>query len=159
MAIYIINMGSNLGDPRLNLSRGMRAVAQEFGDFEISHTVRSRSWGYESEHPFLNVAMMFRSDLEPPEVLRRLQEIEHLLSPESHRTADGGYADRVLDIDIVAVDDRVIDTPELKVPHPHLAERRFFLEPMAEIADGWRHPVTGLTPSGMLAKLPADDGE
>lgn len=157
MAIYIINMGSNLGDPRLNLSRGMRAVAQEFGDFEISHTVRSHSWGYESDHTFLNVAMMFRSDLEPLEVLHRLQDIERRFSPESHRTADGGYADRVLDIDIVAVDDRVIDTPELKVPHPHLAERRFFLGPMAEIADGWRHPVTGLTPSDMLAKLPADD--
>lgn len=152
-------MGSNLGDPRLNLSKAMRAVGMRFGDFELSHTVRSKSWGFNSPNQFLNVAMMFKSDEAPIDVLHALQEIERSISPDSHRNPDGSYADRIIDIDIMAIDDLVIDTPELKVPHPHLAERRFFLEPFDEIAGAWRHPLTGLTPQQMLAQLHDENAE
>lgn len=156
MAYYIINIGSNLGDRRLNLSRAMRAVGMEFGDFEMSHTVESAPAGFDSPHRFLNLSMLFQSDLEPMEVLGKLQEIEHNLSPESHRNPDGTYRDRIIDIDIVAIDDMTIDSPELKVPHPRLAERRFFLEPLKEIAPQWKHPATGLTARQMLALLPPE---
>ena len=157
MAYYIINIGSNLGDRRLNLSRAMRAVGMEFGDFEMSHAVESEPAGFDSPHRFLNIAMLFRSDLEPEEVLAMLQSIEKSISPEAHRDADGAYRDRMIDIDIIAVDDRVIDTPTLQVPHPRLAERRFFLQPLMEIAPQWKHPVSGLTARQMLAKLPAEN--
>lgn len=157
MAYVILNLGSNLGDRRLNLSRAVRAICNVFGPFEVSHAVESKSWGYDSPHRFLNIAMMVQSDMPPMEILHTLQEIEHDLSPESHRNADGTYADRQLDIDIVAIDDMVIDTPELKVPHPRLEQRRFFLEPMNEIAGGWRHPVTGLSVWEMIARLPNED--
>lgn len=150
----IINIGSNLGNRRLNLSRAMSAVGREFGAFELSHTVESAPWGFESPNRFLNVGMAFHTDLTPQEVLSRLQAIEHRLSPANHRNADGTYADRYVDIDIMAIDTLTVDTPELKLPHPHLAERRFFLEPLAELAPGWRHPATGLTPGEMLAALP-----
>lgn len=156
MAYVMINIGSNLGNRRYNLSRAMRKVMMEFGEFEMSHVVESAPWGFESEHPFLNLGMMFRSDLSPREVMQTLQRIERELSPEPHRNPDGSYADRLIDIDIVAIDDMVIDEPDLKVPHPCLAQRRFFLEPMAEIAPGWRHPVTGLTAKEMLDALPAE---
>lgn len=158
MAFVILNIGSNLGDRRLNLSRAVKAISDEFGMFEVSHTFESPSWGYESPNPYLNIAMMVQSELEPHEILRRVLEIEHRLAPAAHRDEKGGYIDRVLDIDIVAIDNLVIDTPDLKLPHPHLAERRFYLVPMDEIAGGWRHPVTELTPGEMLARLPEDDG-
>lgn len=153
MAFYLINLGSNLGDRRLNLSRAMRAVGAEFGDFEMSHVVESEPWGFDSTNSFLNVGMAFNSDLPPEEVLGRLQRIERSISPDPHRDASGGYADRVIDIDIVAVDREIIDTPSLRVPHPSLAERRFFLEPLAELAPGWTHPESGLTAAQMLARL------
>lgn len=153
MAFYLINLGSNLGDRRLNLSRAMRAVGAEFGDFEMSHVVESEPWGFDSTNSFLNVGMAFNSDLPPEEVLGRLQRVERSISPAPHRDASGGYADRVIDIDIVAVDREIIDTPSLRVPHPSLAERRFFLEPLAELAPGWTHPDSGLTAAQMLARL------
>lgn len=153
MAFYLINLGSNLGDRRLNLSRAMRAVGAEFGDFEMSHVVESEPWGFDSTNSFLNVGMAFNSDLPPEEVLGRLQRVERSISPAPHRDASGGYADRVIDIDIVAVDREIIDTPSLRVPHPSLAERRFFLEPLTELAPGWTHPESGLTAAQMLARL------
>lgn len=153
MAFVLINIGSNLGNRRLNLSRAMRAVGVEFGDFEMSHVVESAPWGFDSTNSFLNVGMAFHTDLSPEEVLARLQEIERGISPAPHRTASGGYADRVIDIDIVAIDREIIDSDTLKVPHPHLADRRFFLEPLAELAPGWSHPATGLTAAEMLASL------
>ena len=142
MAYIFVNIGSNLGDRRLNLSRAMRAIGEEFGDFEISHVVESEPWGFDSTHSFLNVGMMFQSDLEPLDILHRLQSIERSISPASHRNPDGSYADRIIDIDIVAIDvvkDGVpellrIDTPELTVPHPRLKERDFFLRPLLELA-------------------------
>ena len=131
----------------------MRAVGAEFGDFEMSHVVESEPWGFDSTNSFLNVGMAFNSDLPPEEVLGRLQRVERSISPAPHRDASGGYADRVIDIDIVAVDREIIDTPSLRVPHPSLAERRFFLEPLAELAPGWTHPESGLTAAQMLARL------
>ncbi|MDO4336210.1 MAG: 2-amino-4-hydroxy-6-hydroxymethyldihydropteridine diphosphokinase [Bacteroidales bacterium] len=153
MAFVIVNIGSNLGDRRLNLSRAMRAIAGRFGDFELSHAVESEPWGFDSTNTFVNIGMAFHSDLPPLDILHALRQIERSISAEAHRDADGGYRDRVIDIDIVAIDRLTVDTPELKLPHPHLEERRFFLEPLAELAPAWTHPAHGLTASQMLARL------
>lgn len=152
MSYVLVNIGSNLGDRRLNLSRAMRKIGEEFGDFEISHVVESAPWGFDSTHSFLNLGMSFETDLSPLDLLHKLQEIEGSIGGGSHRTPDGGYADREIDIDIIAIDQEIIDLPELQVPHPHMAERLFVLEPMDELAPGWRHPVTGLTPIEMIMK-------
>lgn len=160
MDYAIVNIGSNLGQRRLNLSRAVRAISDRFGDFEVSHVVESAASGFDSPHKFLNICMMFATDMEPEALLSELQEIERGICPDSHRTADGGYADRIIDIDLIAVGDKTADSERLQLPHPRLAERRFFLTPLDEIAGGWRHPVTGLTPGEMLAQLPPeDDGE
>ena len=87
------------------------------------------------------------------EMLDRIHDIERRLGSASHRDAQGGYIDRLVDIDIVAIDDLVIDTPVLQVPHPHLPERDFFLRPMMQLAPDWRHPVNGLTAAEMLEKM------
>lgn len=159
MAYYIISLGSNKGNRRLNLSRAMRLVGERFGEFEISHVVESKSWGYDSPHPYLNAVMMFRSDEQPLDVLDALQEIERAVggNDDTHRDAGGNYTDRIMDIDILAADDLVLDTERLTLPHPRLHLRSFCLEPMQEIAGGWRHPLTGLTPAQMAAQLPSED--
>lgn len=150
---YFLNIGSNLGNTKLNISRGLRALEEKFGYFEISKIIESRPWGFVSDNEFMNVAVMIISDLQPHEILSEIKEIEKRLDPMSHRDANGNYADRFLDIDIMAADDLVMDTPDLKIPHQHLAERKFFLEPFAQLAPLWRHPETGLTCREMLSRL------
>lgn len=145
MSVYIINLGSNLGQRRLFLSRAMKAIGDEFGSFEMSHAFETEAEGYESERKFLNLSMMFHSDLQPEEVLTKLQSIESEVSQKPHRSPDGTYCDRELDIDIIAVDDKVISTDRLKVPHHALENRESILRPLAEIAPSWRNPLTGLT--------------
>ncbi len=155
---YIVNIGSNKGNRGLMISRAIRGISRKFGEFEVSHTVESEPWGFSSPHPFLNVCLMFASDEAPETVLATLQQIEREAGDGgAHRNADGSYSDRAVDIDIVAIDDMIINTPALTVPHRHLAERRFFLAPLDEIAPGWRHPATGLTPGEMLARLDDND--
>lgn len=153
MSNVFLNIGSNLGDRRKNLSKAVSAIEKEFGYFELSHAVDSRPWGFESENDFLNIGMMIISDLQPVEILHKLQEIERELGSESHRNPDGSYADRLIDIDIIAIDDMVFDTPELQVPHPRMSERRFVLEPLAELAPFWRHPLLHKTPGQLLAEI------
>ena len=129
---YYIYIGTNLGNRRLNLSRAVAAVERRFGYFEISKVVESEPWGYDSTNLYLNVAMMFDTDEAPLDVLHALQAIEKEISPEAHRNPDGTYKDRLIDIDIMAIENVVVDEPELKVPHPHLFDRPFFINPLKE---------------------------
>lgn len=131
--VYYINIGSNLGNRLMNLTRAVSAIEKRFGWFELSHHIESEPWGFDSKNKFLNVGMAFISDLQPLEVLHILQEVEASINPSSHRHADGSYKDRVIDIDIMAADGVEMSTPELTLPHPHLEERAFFLEPYNEL--------------------------
>lgn len=154
---YFLNIGSNLGNPKLNLSRALRALEEKFGYFETSTMMESKPWGFVSPHTFANMAVMVISDKSPFEVLDDIHNIERKFNTSPHRDAHGNYLDRMLDIDIMAADDAVVDTDALKIPHPHLPERDFFLTPFAELAPTWRHPISGLTCQEMLEELPAHD--
>ena len=151
--IYYLNIGSNMGDRRDNLYRAVVALSAGTGGCAVSSIVESEPWGFESDNRFMNLGVCFDSEMEPQAMLDRIHEIERQLGSASHRDELGGYIDRLVDIDIVAIDDLVIDTPTLQVPHPHLPERDFFLRPMMQLAPDWRHPVTGLTSAQMLEKL------
>lgn len=131
--VYYINIGSNMGNRLMNLTRAVSAIEKRFGWFELSHHIESEPWGFNSKNKFLNVGMAFISELHPLEVLHILQEVEATINPSSHRNADGSYKDRVIDIDIMAVDGVEMSTTELTLPHPHLEERPFFLEPYNEL--------------------------
>ncbi len=156
---YFLNIGSNLGNVKLNISRALRAIEEKYGYFETSKIMESRPWGFVSPNIFANLAVMIVTERTPLEVLEDIKEIESRLNPTPHRDKKGGYADRVLDIDIMAADDMHIETEGLALPHPHLAERRFFLAPFNELAPLWKHPVTGLTCAEMLAALPPEEDD
>ena len=151
---YYLNIGSNIGDRRDNLYRAVVALAAcTGGDCAVSPIVESEPWGFESDNRFMNLGVCLQSTMSPWQMLERIQEIERDLGSASHRDAQGGYVDRLVDIDIVAIDDLVIDSPSLQVPHRHLPERDFFLIPMQHLAPEWRHPVTGLTAAQMLEQM------
>ncbi len=150
---YYLNIGSNMGDRRDNLNRAVVALVAGTSGCALSTVVESEPWGFQSENSFMNIGMWLVSDKCPEEMLDRIHDIERRLGSASHRDAQGGYIDRLVDIDIVAIDNLVIDAPTLQVPHPHLPERVFFLKPMMQLAPGWRHPLTGFTASQMLEEL------
>lgn len=150
---YYLNIGSNMGDRRDNLYRAVVALTAGTSGSVTSHVVESEPWGFDSDNRFMNIGLWFNSDLDPHMMLDRIHDIERRLGSATHRDGDGNYIDRLVDIDIVAIDDKVIDTPTLQVPHPHLAERDFFLRPMMELAPNWVHPVKGLTAAQMLSRL------
>ena len=147
---YYLNIGSNMGDRRDNLYRAVVALSAGAGGCAVSGIVESEPWGFESDNRFMNLGFCLNSRLEPHAMLDLIHEIERRLGSASHRDKQGGYIDRLVDIDIMAIDDLVIDTPTLQVPHPHMAERDFFLKPMMQLAPDWHHPVTGLTAAQML---------
>lgn len=149
-----INIGSNMGDRLANLSRAVALISElSSGVTSVSDVVESAPWGYESDNMFLNVGVLMDTVLEPEALLDLLQQVERTLWPVPHRDATGAYVDREVDVDLITYGDDVIDTARLKVPHPFMAERRFVLLPLAQLMPGWKHPLTGLTASDMLARL------
>lgn len=159
-----LNIGSNQGDRRAIVARAVAAVsALSFPVVErsrVSAPVESAPWGYDSDSAFLNVGVALDCRIDRPwtvpalhRLLDSLQAIERSIGTMPHRNADGSYRDRDLDIDIVAVDGLTVATPRLVLPHPHMAARAFVLEPMASLAPGWRHPLTGLSASEMLLSI------
>ena len=150
---YYLNLGSNLGNRLLHLTRAMKAIGEEFGPYETSHKVESDPWGFDSTNRFVNIGLTIDTDKNPEEVMERLQIIEKNISPRGHRRWDGTYNDREIDIDIMATDGDSYETKNLQNPNKHLAKRDFFLKPLAELAPEWRHPETGLSASEMLEAI------
>lgn len=151
-----INIGSNLGDREAQLRMAVERILSVFpGEVKYSDTIETPAWGFESEHPFLNigVSITLSSPVAPVDILHTLQAIEREISGAPHRDAAGDYIDRPLDIDLIAVDDMVLDTPELSLPHPRMHEREFVLVPLAETAPYWRHPLLRMTARELLALL------
>ncbi len=151
---YYLNIGSNLGDCRLNLQHAIEMLENSLqAKSEISSIVESVAWGYESKNIFHNVGIMIESNISPQEMLLIAQHTEKMLGSTSHRNADGSYCDRIVDIDIIAIDEQVIDSESLTVPHPRMHLRDFVLRPMAELAPLWTHPILHKTATQLLQEL------
>ena len=152
---YYINIGTNLGDRKANIAKAVDALAHANGCIvaKTSESVQTKAWGYSSENTFMNMAVAVDSAVQPSEMLALLKRIEGTIGSTVHRDANGNYCDRMIDLDIMAMDEDVVDLPSLQIPHPHLAERYFFLKPFADIAPTWRHPVSHRTVSEMLQDL------
>lgn len=127
---YFLNLGSNLGNPRSNIEKGVGLLRREFGAVRLSSFMESPPWGFESDNIFVNVAAEVHADIEPLEMLSRLQSLEKEMESGPHRNSDGGYRDRLIDIDIMAVRNEgkwlKVSNPNLTIPHPHLRDRDFF---------------------------------
>lgn len=155
MKIFL-NLGSNLGSREEILGRAVALLGDALpGRVSCSRMLETPAWGFESVHPFINLGVMIETDAEyePLELLHIVQAVQRRLDPSPHRDASGGYIDRAIDIDIIAIDERVIDLPELTVPHPRMHLRRFVLEPMEQLAPDWRHPLLHLTPEEMMLEI------
>lgn len=144
-----IALGSNVGDRRATLTSALDALAPWVRELRASSVYDTPYIGTEAQPSVLNAAVIGVSPLDPHALLERLLAIER----DFGRTRPYGGAPRTLDLDLILYGDSVIDEPGLVVPHPRFRERRFVLEPLAEIAPGWRDPVTGRSIEDLLRRL------
>jgi 2-amino-4-hydroxy-6-hydroxymethyldihydropteridine diphosphokinase len=136
MYVYF-SLGTNLGNKEQNLRFAVQYIEKRIGKV-IS------PWGFSSDNAFLNAAVCIETTLSPLEVLFESQSIEREMG-RTHKSVNGVYSDRVIDVDLLLYDDLILDTPTLKLPHPLMQERAFVMEPLAEIAPDVMHPVLNKT--------------
>jgi 2-amino-4-hydroxy-6-hydroxymethyldihydropteridine diphosphokinase len=152
-----IALGSNLssvwGDREATLREAIARMDAVGRVVRVSSFYDTDPVGYVDQPRFLNGAMLVETELGPVELLRALMAIEKGMGRD--RAAVVAKGPRVVDLDLLLFDDVVMETAELTLPHPELAERRFVLEPLADIAPGMGHPVGGLTVREMLIRLDA----
>lgn len=145
MAKVFLGLGTNLGDKEENLRSAIDKINSRIGKIiSRSGFYATEPWGFSSENSFLNAVVCMETPLSPQEVLVRTQEIEKALG-RTHKSAGGIYRDRLIDVDLLLYDQLVLKTETLELPHPLMTERKFVMEPLAEIAPDQVHPVSGKT--------------
>jgi 2-amino-4-hydroxy-6-hydroxymethyldihydropteridine diphosphokinase len=144
--VYLL-LGSNQGDREAQLRASIHALKQHAGNVTLqSHVYETEAWGLEGLPPHYNQALLLQTELAPSALLLVIQDIESMMG----RVREERWGIRPIDIDIIYVNDLVLDLPDLKVPHPLLQERRFVLDPLAEIAPDFTHPVLYKTNKTLL---------
>ena len=147
-----LSLGSNLGDRETNLRRALELLASpEVNVTRVSSTYETEPRDLRNQPWFLNIVAEIETTLFPLQLLGRIQKIEKELGRQ--RVVDKGP--RTLDIDIVLFGNSVIEMPRLQVPHPRMQDRRFVLEPLAELAPELSHPLTRRSIREMLAATAA----
>lgn len=148
--VYLL-IGSNIGDRKKHLSDALWAIETQAGAIRGRSSVyETAAWGNVNQAPFYNQAIRISTFLDPHVLLTQLQLIERSMGRERKEK----WGERVIDIDILLYGDQIIDTPDLKIPHPELQNRRFALIPMAEIADDLIHPKLFQTIHELLKNCP-----
>jgi 2-amino-4-hydroxy-6-hydroxymethyldihydropteridine diphosphokinase len=156
MPVAYIALGSNLGDRAQTLSLASDLLSRLGRVVARSSVYETEPVGYRDQPAFLNAVLALDTQLEPLPLLHALLVIERELGRDrSHGVAN---RPRTLDLDLLLMGDLVVAQEELTLPHPALAERRFVLAPLAEIAPQLRHPQRNQTLAELLALLP-DEGE
>jgi 2-amino-4-hydroxy-6-hydroxymethyldihydropteridine diphosphokinase len=146
-------LGGNLGEREKNLTQAIAMIAERVGQvLSVSSVYETASWGVSEQPNYLNQVLKIVTDLKAKEVLNTCLEIEK----EIGRTRNIKWENRLIDIDMLFFNAEIIDTPELKIPHPFIQERKFVLVPMAQIAGQLKHPILNKTIVELLADCKDD---
>lgn len=151
--IVYLGLGSNIGDRQDNLERALNLLSQRLQVAKVSSIYDAEPVGNANQPRFLNLVCQVYTRLTPTALLSLAKGIESKLG----RTGKSNDP-RPVDIDILFYGDQVMETPELVIPHPRLAERAFVLIPLAEIAPDFTHPVSGRTIRELLCKVTETQG-
>lgn len=151
MAVYL-GLGSNLGNRRANLALALRMLPPLVRVEAVSALYESPPQPPAPPPEYLNAACRIVSGLTPEALLRHLKQIERLIG----RRPAAPWAPRPIDLDILLYEDEVMDSPELRLPHPRLAERAFVLRPLLDLDADLTHPVSREPLSRILARVGED---
>ncbi len=149
MAIYIA-LGSNLGDKENNLKEALRRLTEKgITVCRVSGFISTEPYGVADQPDFLNAVAEIETDKSPAELLQVLLQTEREMGRKRIRR----WGERNIDLDLLLYDDRIIDLPELKVPHPDMQNRNFVLCPLVQIAPDVMHPALKKTAGQLLKDL------
>jgi len=147
-----IALGGNQGDPETSFQTALQALeAAGHPIISVSRVYRTPAMGKVAGGDFLNATAILETSLSPNEMLAELHRLEKTLG----RNRTQHWGPRTIDLDLLLYDQAVLDNGRIIVPHPAMWYRRFVLEPLSEIAEGWIHPVLGETVGRLLERLNA----
>lgn len=134
--IYLL-LGSNMGDKRLQLAAAIQKISRNNRVIKCSEIYETAAWGNPNQPSFYNQVIQIKTTFEPIDLL------DHLLNTEEEmgRVREEKWGERIIDIDILYYNDRIIETDKLSIPHPEIQNRRFTLIPLIEIAPEYQHPI------------------
>lgn len=137
-----LSLGANLGDRKAVLDSALHAISDVCGQLvSVSDIYETAPWGVTDQPLYLNIAILVQTNLSAKLLLEKCQNIENSFGRERRER----WGSRTLDIDILFYDDLIMETEFLTVPHPRLAERKFVLVPLVEIAPDFVHPILGVS--------------
>jgi 2-amino-4-hydroxy-6-hydroxymethyldihydropteridine diphosphokinase len=152
-SVYVIALGSNRRGRHGSPTQIVRAAAAAIGAERLSRVRLTPAMG-PAGRGFANAVALVASDLDPPSLLARLKRIER----DFGRRCGRRWGARVLDLDIILWSKGAWGGDGLVVPHPEFRRRRFVLEPLAEVAPGWRDPITRASVRQLLFRLARRSG-
>ena len=151
-----LGFGTNLGDRKKNLSQALNTLNDrpDLAVLRTSSIYETEPWGLADQPSFLNIVAEIATSIPPGELLERVKKLEQDMGRE-----DGPrFGLRLIDIDILLLEDQVVDEPDLTVPHARLHERAFVLVPLAELAPELVHPVLDVSIGSLAEKVDGLDG-
>ncbi len=148
--LVYLSLGSNMGDREINLREAIAGLQAQGRVDLVSSFYETEPVEVTDQAWFLNCAMSLETAQTPQQLMRSILDTEHRMG--RRRVQKKGP--RVIDIDILLFDDLIVDSAELTIPHPAMQQRRFVLEPLAEIAPDARDPVLQKTIRELLDALP-----
>jgi 2-amino-4-hydroxy-6-hydroxymethyldihydropteridine diphosphokinase len=144
-------LGSNLGNAELYVKDAIEEIHLQAGSVvQSSSKYSTQAWGKTEQPDFINQVIEIVTNLNPNDLLRCVLDIETKLG----RTREEKWGARIIDIDILFINNEIIDTPQLQVPHPQIGNRRFTLIPLAEFVPDLIHPVYKKTIRQLLDECP-----
>ena len=145
----VLLLGSNIDNRLELLANAGSLIMEQIGSLVAASSIyESDPWGYDSNNPFFNQALLIKTNISPEKVLEKCLSIESQLGRT--RNENGVYADRNIDIDILLYEDLIVSSEALEIPHPRMHQRRFCMEPLTEIVPDWKIPTFGKTVRAIL---------
>jgi len=150
----VLSIGSNQGSRLENIQNCIDLIHQNVGTvIQVSKLYETPAWGFESD-AFYNCALLLHTNSSAQKILSQILKVEKELG--RIRLNQEGYQSRIIDVDLIAFDDQIIDTEKLQVPHPLMQNRNFVLLPMQDLKLNWKHPILQKTIPELIAVTPDD---
>lgn len=135
--LYLL-LGTNLGERKLNLEKAIFEIGRKVGSvIKKSGVYETAAWGIMDQPNFLNQVLQIETQFSPQIVLKKILEIEKKMG----RIREQKWGARLIDIDILYFGNEIVESENLKIPHPFIQERRFTLMPLVEISPDFIHPI------------------